>query len=29
MLVAKEYLQKRIRGEDLNNGCDIEGIEFE
>lgn len=29
MLVAEEYLQKRIKGEDLNNKCNIEGIEFE
>lgn len=29
MLVAKEYFQKKIRGEDLNNKYNIEGIEFE
>lgn len=29
MVVAKEYFQKKIRGEDLNNIYNIEGIEFE
>lgn len=29
MLVAKEYLQKIIKGENLNNKCVIEEIEFE